>query len=152
MIRECERGHRREESEEGERKRGERGEIKKLKILKEGKRITYILVRKKESSLLTVEPLITVENGEIKVEKKRITDLEEFYSLIAALKYCYNPEQLISVLILPSVIQLTSPLYYSSLISSKTIFPLLNGERLHTFSLFARISTFTFSSASSCII
>lgn len=86
MIRGCEEGHRREESEEGERKRREGGEVKKLKILKEGKRITYILVRKKESSLLTVEPIITVENGEIRVEKKRITDLEEFYSLIAALK------------------------------------------------------------------
>jgi len=85
MIRECERGHRREESKKERKRRGE-GEVKKLKILKEGKRITYILVRKKESSLLTVEPLITVENGEIRVEKKRITDLEEFYSLIAALK------------------------------------------------------------------
>ena len=53
----------------------------KLKILKDGNRITYILVREKENI-----PLISVENGEIRVAKERITDLEIFYSLIAALK------------------------------------------------------------------
>jgi len=52
-----------------------------IKILKEGNRITYILVREKENI-----PLVSVENGVIKVEKKRISDLEIFYSLIAALK------------------------------------------------------------------
>lgn len=52
-----------------------------LKILKDGNRITYILVRERESI-----PLVTVENGEIRVVKERITDLEIFYSLIAALK------------------------------------------------------------------
>ena len=53
----------------------------KLKILKDGNRITYILTRENENI-----PLVEVENGIIKVEKKRISDLEIFYSLIAALK------------------------------------------------------------------
>jgi len=53
----------------------------RLKILKEGDRITYILVREKENI-----PLVEVENGEIRVVQKRISDLEIFYSLIAALK------------------------------------------------------------------
>jgi len=52
-----------------------------LKILKDGNRITYILVREKENI-----PLVEVENGEIRVVKERITDLELFYSLLAALK------------------------------------------------------------------
>ena len=53
----------------------------RLKILKEGNRITYILTRENENI-----PLVEVENGVIKVEKKRISDLEIYYSLIAALK------------------------------------------------------------------
>jgi len=52
-----------------------------LKILKDGNRITYILVREKENI-----PLVSVENGEIRVVQNRIPDLEIFYSLIAALK------------------------------------------------------------------
>jgi len=52
-----------------------------LKILKDGNRITYILARDNENI-----PLVSVENGVIKVEKKRISDLEIYYSLIAALK------------------------------------------------------------------
>lgn len=52
-----------------------------IKILKDGNRITYILVREKENI-----PLVEVENGEIRVVQKRISDLEIFYSLIAALK------------------------------------------------------------------
>ena len=52
-----------------------------IKILKDGNRITYILAREKENI-----PLVEVENGEIRVVKKRISDLEIFYSLIAALK------------------------------------------------------------------
>ena len=52
-----------------------------IKILKEGDSITYILTRENENI-----PLVEVENGVIKVEKKRISDLEIYYSLIAALK------------------------------------------------------------------
>ena len=52
-----------------------------LKILKEGDRITYILTRENENI-----PLVEVENGEIRVVQKRISDLEIYYSLIAALK------------------------------------------------------------------
>ena len=55
--------------------------MSEVKILKEGNRITYILVRDNENI-----PLVEVENGVIKVEKKRISDLEIYYSLIAALK------------------------------------------------------------------
>ena len=55
--------------------------MSEVKILNEGNCITYILAREKENI-----PLVEVENGEIRVVKKRISDLEIFYSLIAALK------------------------------------------------------------------
>jgi len=62
------------------RRKEEKG-IGKVRIVKDGNRITYILARENENI-----PLVSVENGVIRVEKKRISDLEIFYSLIAALK------------------------------------------------------------------
>jgi len=62
------------------RRKEEKG-IGKVRIVKDGNRITYILARENENI-----PLLTVENGVIRVEKKRISDLEIFYSLVAALK------------------------------------------------------------------
>ena len=54
----------------------------KLKILKDGSRTTYILVRENESI-----PLITVENGEIKIEIERISSRELTYHLASALEF-----------------------------------------------------------------
>ena len=54
----------------------------KLKILKDGNRTTYILVRENESI-----PLITVENGEIKIEIERISSRELAYRLASALEF-----------------------------------------------------------------
>ena len=65
----------------GIKRRKEEKGIGKVRIVKDGNRITYILARGNENI-----PLLTVENGVIRVEKKRISDLEIFYSLVAALK------------------------------------------------------------------
>ena len=53
-----------------------------VKILKDGNRITYILARDGESI-----PLVSVEDGEIKVLKERITSPEIALSLASALKH-----------------------------------------------------------------
>jgi len=53
-----------------------------VKILKDGIRTTYILVREKENI-----PLVTVENGEIRIEKVRLVDYEVAFTLIAALRH-----------------------------------------------------------------
>ena len=54
----------------------------RLKIIKEGNRITYILARENENI-----PLLTVENGEIRIEKVRLVDYEVSLTLIAALRH-----------------------------------------------------------------
>ena len=54
----------------------------KLKIHRDEKRITYIFTRDSESI-----PLISIENGEIKVLKERITSPEIALSLASALKH-----------------------------------------------------------------
>jgi len=53
-----------------------------LKILRDGNCITYILARGGESI-----PLVSVGDGEIKVEKTRIGSEEIAYALIAALRH-----------------------------------------------------------------
>ncbi len=53
-----------------------------VKILKDGNRTTYILARDGESI-----PLVSVGDGEIKVEKTRIGSEEIAYALIAALRH-----------------------------------------------------------------
>ncbi len=53
-----------------------------LKILRDGNRTTYILARDGESI-----PLVSVGDGEIKVEKTRIGSEEIAYALIAALRH-----------------------------------------------------------------
>ena len=53
-----------------------------LKILKDENRTTYILTRDGESI-----PLVSVGDGEIKVEKTRIGSEEIAYALIAALRH-----------------------------------------------------------------
>ena len=54
----------------------------KLKILKDGNRTTYILARDGESI-----PLVSVEGGEIKVLKERITSPEIALLLASALRH-----------------------------------------------------------------
>jgi len=53
-----------------------------IKILKEGNRITYIYTSERENI-----PLLTVENGEIRIEKVRLVDCEVAFALIAALRH-----------------------------------------------------------------
>ena len=53
-----------------------------LKIVKDGNRITYILVREKENI-----PLLAVEDGKLIVEKTSTEDYEVAFALIAALKH-----------------------------------------------------------------
>jgi len=53
-----------------------------LKILKDGNRITYILVRDNENI-----PLLTVEDGKLSVEKTSTEDYEVTLALIAALRH-----------------------------------------------------------------
>ena len=53
-----------------------------LKILKDGNRITYILVRDNENI-----PLLTVEDGKLSVEKTSTEDYEVVLALIAALRH-----------------------------------------------------------------
>ena len=57
----------------------------KLKIHRDKKRITYIFTRDSESI-----PLISIENGEIKVLKERITSPEIALSLASALKHAVS--------------------------------------------------------------
>ena len=54
----------------------------RVKIIKEGNRITYILARENENI-----PLLTVENGGIRIEKVRLVDYEVALTLIAALRH-----------------------------------------------------------------
>ena len=56
-----------------------------VKILKDGNRITYILARDGESI-----PLVSVEDGVIKVLKERITSPEIALSLASALKHAVS--------------------------------------------------------------
>ena len=56
-----------------------------VKILKDGNRITYILARDGESI-----PLVSVEDGEIKVLKERITSPEIALLLASALKHAVS--------------------------------------------------------------
>jgi len=57
----------------------------KLKILKDGNRTTYILARDGESI-----PLVSVEGGEIKVLKERITSPEIALLLASALRHAVS--------------------------------------------------------------
>ena len=56
--------------------------MSEVKILKDGNRITYILARENENI-----PLLTVENGGIRIEKVRLVDYEVALTLIAALRH-----------------------------------------------------------------
>jgi len=53
-----------------------------LKIRREGNCITYIYTTEKENI-----PLVSVENGEIRIEKVRLVDYGVAFALIAALKH-----------------------------------------------------------------
>jgi len=58
-----------------------------IKILKDGKRITYIYTTEKENI-----PLITLENGSIIVEKQRISSPEIALLLASVLKHAVLAE------------------------------------------------------------
>ena len=59
----------------------------RLKILKDGNRITYIYTTEKENI-----PLITLENGNIIVEKQRISSSEIALLLASVLKHAVLAE------------------------------------------------------------
>jgi len=54
----------------------------KIKILRDRNRITYILTRENENI-----PLLTVENGEIKIEKERFSSPQVTLTLASVLKH-----------------------------------------------------------------
>jgi len=58
-----------------------------IKILKEENRITYIYTTEKENI-----PLLTVENGEIKIEKERFSSPQVALTLASVLKHAVLAE------------------------------------------------------------
>jgi len=58
-----------------------------IKILKDGNRTTYILARENENI-----PLLTVENGEIRIEKERVSSPQVALMLASVLKHAVLAE------------------------------------------------------------